>query len=149
MNTIELRVMFEEDMGRKKEVLCFLRDKQGMYTNKYTRAMWSGYKAFFERMYNLGAKEMPMVGRYILGTARENGHINMSRSPYRHASKALALTEANRLAAELGKPIYLFRCHEVIQPIGDKVVLGHQIPTVVAHVMANRNVQEEVILDGA
>lgn len=124
MNTIELREMFEEDMTRKKTITCFNRDKNGMYTSKYTRASWIGYKAFFERMYNLGAKEMPMVGRYILGTARENGNITMSRSPYRHGSKLSAITEANRLAVELGKPIYLFRCHEVIQPIKEVVLDG-------------------------
>jgi len=47
----------------------------------------------------------------------------MSRSPYRHGNKAKALVEANRLAAQLGKPIYLFRCHEVIQPTIKEAVL--------------------------
>lgn len=116
MNTSQLREMFEEDTARGKDPINYQRDSQDMYVSKHTRAMWAGYKVFFERMYRLGDKDLPMVGRYILGAARENGNITMSRSPYRHKTKIGAITEAERLATEHGSAIYLFRCHEVILP---------------------------------
>lgn len=122
MNTHELREMFEDEF--KNDGLNFARNKHGMYEEKGTRLRWEGFKRFFESRYRLGERQLPMVGRYILGTARENGNITMARSPYRHATRTGALIEADRLVQEHGSSIYLFRCHEVIRPTIKEVIVN-------------------------
>lgn len=124
MNLIELRVMFEEDLSKKyhKEPKNLLRSKTGSYLSKDVLRMWAGYKMFYESRFRLGESEVRIMGRYILGTLQDDGSVLMSRKPYRHASKIGAITEANRLVAEFGKTVCMFRCHEAFSPVHQEVI---------------------------
>lgn len=96
-------------------------DENNRYIKKWVKARWEGFmmyhnnntavkSASFKNKYN------NTLSRYVIGKVTEAGKVVFTAAPYRHKTKALAMEEANRLAAQFIAPFAVFRCLDIIEP---------------------------------
>lgn len=105
-------------MGTNKAEIYLEKDQEGKYKDKRTLWMFRGFKFYHNNVLfqnNVTQEHYTNpIGRYVIGRVGENGVVYMSPRPYRHSSRAKAITEAKRLRAENNATFAVFRCIEVL-----------------------------------
>jgi hypothetical protein len=95
------------------------KDERGHYIVQWVAERWKGFLMYQRKLVIVAAnKAKPSygktLGRYVIGRVATNGVAVFTKAPYRHATKAQAIEEANRLSAEFNSPFGVFRCLDII-----------------------------------
>lgn len=94
-------------------------DAKGAYLDPKVNGLWDGFRLYHNK---LTVESHPVfrqsyhkaLGRYVLAKVGNNGIPVFTKTPFRHASKVVAIEEATRLAKEHSEGFGVFRCIDIV-----------------------------------
>lgn len=113
----EFEDLLFQDLMLEQKVLD--KDEQGKYKTSWVNARWEGFQMYHRHLTIAGKPAFKnrynrTLGRYVVGQVGHQGKVVFTRVPFRHPTRASAMEEANRVAAEQQQPFAVFRCLDII-----------------------------------
>lgn len=112
---LNLREEFESVINTGQHHYDLAKKENGQYADKTTYSMWKGFKLYHRQLQRKALEKVDnTLGRYVIGSVNEQGHLFMSTNPYRHSSLKKAREEIKRLQTMFPeKQFAVMRCLEV------------------------------------